>query len=224
MTSRKEDGYNKLLPSRIRDIMSKYKIKQKDLAEKTGISRQSIGYYADGSNVPDAEKLALIAKALNVSADYLLGLSDNETPINNFSLVTCADAINLINAILAIPEIEISVNKRSYEEPDTPTDVTLTFLNDIIVNYYHRKILLDDLVESMPESSKKLGAEMRDHALNDLLNEAKKQSFETLRKDLEDKRTKEYIESRTIPMGEGILLDIGDGPFSPPDGGHYGKS
>lgn len=224
MTLKRSDAFDEVFPHRLREVISKKKITQKAVADSIGVGRATIGNYCDGSRTPDAITVGKLAKSLNVSADYLLGLSDEETPINNFSLVTCADVINLINAILAVPETEINVNKRSYEEPDTPTDVTLTFLSDIIVNYYHHKAMLDELVESMPEASKKFGAEMRDRALNDLLNEAKKKSLEDLRLDLEDKRIKEYIDARTIPLGEGIGLDIGDEPFSPPKGGHNGQS
>lgn len=46
------------------------------LAERIGITRQAIGQYMDGKSIPTSDKLAKIAKALDVSCDYLLGLSD----------------------------------------------------------------------------------------------------------------------------------------------------
>lgn len=46
---------------------------QKDLAEKSGISRVMIGKYKRGKAVPSIEAAKKIAKALDVSLDYLAG-------------------------------------------------------------------------------------------------------------------------------------------------------
>lgn len=45
----------------------------KDLAEKSGISRVMIGKYERGEAVPSIEAAKKIAKALDVSLDYLAG-------------------------------------------------------------------------------------------------------------------------------------------------------
>ena len=47
-----------------------------EFAECLGISRQTVGFYLNGERVPDAENIKLIAEKCNVSADWLLGLSD----------------------------------------------------------------------------------------------------------------------------------------------------
>ena len=47
-----------------------------EFADMIGISRQTIGFYLNGDRIPDAEMLLKICTALNVSSDYLLGLSD----------------------------------------------------------------------------------------------------------------------------------------------------
>ena len=54
---------------------------QTTLAEKitsqyVTIQRQTISLYMNGQSKPDTERLAAIARVLNVSADWLLGLSD----------------------------------------------------------------------------------------------------------------------------------------------------
>ena len=51
-------------------------VTQQALGDSIGKTRQAIGYYVDGSSSPDWETLATIAATLDVSADYLLGLSD----------------------------------------------------------------------------------------------------------------------------------------------------
>ncbi|MEF2838612.1 MAG: helix-turn-helix transcriptional regulator [Oscillospiraceae bacterium] len=48
-----------------------------DFADKLGLSRQTVGFYLSGKRIPDSETLAQICERCNVSADYLLGLSDD---------------------------------------------------------------------------------------------------------------------------------------------------
>jgi len=66
---------------RLGDIMQNNGITRGALKNKTGISLQSIGNYLNDKRKPDCEMVTEIAKALDVSADYLLGLSD--TPLRN---------------------------------------------------------------------------------------------------------------------------------------------
>lgn len=50
-----------------------------EFADFLGISRQSVGFYINGDRVPDALTLTKIAEKCDVSADWLLGLSDFPT-------------------------------------------------------------------------------------------------------------------------------------------------
>lgn len=61
---------------RLKEAMNIRGINQRQLAEKIKVTPQSISYYYNGSRLPDANVLRDIAKALEVSADYLLGMSD----------------------------------------------------------------------------------------------------------------------------------------------------
>ena len=49
---------------------------QEEFAKKIGMSRPVIGFYENGDRVPDILTLRKIAEMYNVSADWLLGLSD----------------------------------------------------------------------------------------------------------------------------------------------------
>lgn len=51
-------------------------VKQTDLAQAAGVSKQCISDYKSGKSVPSIETLYLICKFLDVSADYLLGLEN----------------------------------------------------------------------------------------------------------------------------------------------------
>ena len=62
--------------NRLRDLLSERGYTQEDLAEKVGMTRTSISKIVNGSNqFPKGGNLKSICKALNVSADYLLGLT-----------------------------------------------------------------------------------------------------------------------------------------------------
>ena len=56
--------------------------KQPDLAELLGLSVPQISEMERGKKGTTMEKLALICLHYHVSADYLLGLTDNPEPVN----------------------------------------------------------------------------------------------------------------------------------------------
>lgn len=53
---------------------------QTETAKEMGISRSALSYYEAGERTPDINVLCTIAKYYNVTADYLLGLSDIPKP------------------------------------------------------------------------------------------------------------------------------------------------
>lgn len=70
---------NDIFASQLRKTMEEKKETQTSLAEKTGLQRQTISLYVNGQSKPDTARLTLIAKALDVSADWLLGLTNIQT-------------------------------------------------------------------------------------------------------------------------------------------------
>lgn len=69
-------GYDSPFAIRLCDLMARYNTKQIELAELLGITRQSIGQYADGTSLPPVDKIIELANYYNVSTDYILGLTD----------------------------------------------------------------------------------------------------------------------------------------------------
>lgn len=53
---------------------------QGEFADFLGISRPTVGFYENGTRIPDALVLRQIAEKCNVSSDWLLGLSHVRTP------------------------------------------------------------------------------------------------------------------------------------------------
>ena len=70
------DCFTSVFASRLRSRMEEQKESQTSLAKIVGVQRQTISLYATGQHNPNAYVLAKIARALNVSSDWLLGLSD----------------------------------------------------------------------------------------------------------------------------------------------------
>lgn len=75
-----DSKFNSAFATRLRELLEERKITQDTVSKMIGITRQSVNFYTTGVSTPTFDKLALLAKALNVSADYLLGLSDIKNP------------------------------------------------------------------------------------------------------------------------------------------------
>ena len=71
------DNVTKVFSKRLKQLRGNKS--QDDVAKDIGISRGALSYYEKGERNPDINILSSIAKYYNVSADYLLGLSDTPT-------------------------------------------------------------------------------------------------------------------------------------------------
>lgn len=69
----------KPFPENLSSLMTSHKITQETLASAIGVKRQTISLYKTGQSTPDIEQLAKIAQYFNVSADWLLGLSNAQS-------------------------------------------------------------------------------------------------------------------------------------------------
>ena len=68
---------------RLKEIRQKRGITQDALAKRVSISPSSISLYERGIREPSLNMLISIAKELDVSTDYLLGLTNNEYHISS---------------------------------------------------------------------------------------------------------------------------------------------
>ena len=62
---------------RLRQICEQRKFTQKQFAEKIGSTEHGIQRYENGEREPSASIIIMLADFFNVSADYLLGRTDN---------------------------------------------------------------------------------------------------------------------------------------------------
>ena len=70
--------YN-ILSKRLKELLEKNNMSQRELAEKTDITEVTISRYVSAQRIPKATEILKIADALNCSCDYLLGFQ-NELP------------------------------------------------------------------------------------------------------------------------------------------------
>jgi transcriptional regulator with XRE-family HTH domain len=65
----------KMVGMRINSALARSGMLQKDLAKVLGVTDNTISYYCNGARSPQLEQLPTIAKALNTTVDYLLGIT-----------------------------------------------------------------------------------------------------------------------------------------------------
>lgn len=75
-----ETDYMLIFRMRLRELLDEKKWSQKELAEKCGTTAATISRWLKGTNVADVQGVIGIAKAFNVTTDYLLGISSNRSP------------------------------------------------------------------------------------------------------------------------------------------------
>jgi len=71
---------------RLKQAREKIGLTQESLAEAVNISVRNITRYENGESQPTADTLASIARALGVSVDYLVNLSDSPSPLTDLTI------------------------------------------------------------------------------------------------------------------------------------------
>lgn len=71
-----ENNRNSQFPTRLRELREGKGIPQITLSQVLGVSKSTVGLWENGDTLPDAKMVHDLAIYFDVSADYLLGLSD----------------------------------------------------------------------------------------------------------------------------------------------------
>jgi len=66
-----------LFSQRLRGIRKAKDLSQKEFADLLGINPVTLSHYENEKREPDLDRLATLCQKLSVSADYLIGLTDN---------------------------------------------------------------------------------------------------------------------------------------------------
>jgi len=119
-----------VFPTRLRELMdSPPKTSQETLANALGITRQAVSNYKSGQSSPDWKTIASIAKYFNVSADYLLGLSDTKS---------------------IVPDLQSAVNYTGLSEKAVEAlafTMTPKYRDSVFVDMMHRVPAFDLFIE-----------------------------------------------------------------------------
>lgn len=97
--------FNSKFPERLKDIRNKMGMAQKQFSKYVGLSYGTIQNYEYGLTKPSCENLCILCNALNVSADYLLGLvetSSNEKSdiaYKNETIFSICDAFHVFECL-----------------------------------------------------------------------------------------------------------------------------
>lgn len=83
----------RIFPTRLRELMQECKTTQRELARAIGMRPQTVSLYATGQSNPDIDGLKKIAEFFDVSADWLLGLSDKRS--SDIDIRKIADILGL---------------------------------------------------------------------------------------------------------------------------------
>lgn len=78
---------NELFAQRIKSLRLDKGYSQKKLGDLVGVSKVSIFNYENGLQLPSVDILVLLAKALNCSVDYLLGINSDSEEDNIHSFI-----------------------------------------------------------------------------------------------------------------------------------------
>lgn len=82
-----KDLTKKKIGTILNELLAERGILQKELAEHIGVTANTVSYYLSGDRCPDIDKIIEIAKYLNVSTDYLLGITDIKSPDTELTAV-----------------------------------------------------------------------------------------------------------------------------------------
>ena len=75
-----QDNFKELFGKRFRQALIERNFKHIEFAEQTGISAKQISMYSTGNALPTVYGLRLIVDALDISSDFLLGVTNEIIP------------------------------------------------------------------------------------------------------------------------------------------------
>lgn len=91
----------------IKKIRLKRKITQVDLARQINVKQETISAYESNKAQPSCEVLVKIAEYLNTSTDYLLGRTEDDSPLSGYNIKNMnPKTYKMINSFLMLKEKE----------------------------------------------------------------------------------------------------------------------
>lgn len=146
----------KVFSKRLAALMKERNITQEELAHELGIKRQTVSLYKNGQSTPDAAQLKNIATFFDVSADWLLGLTNTRS--QDIDIRRICEKIGLKEQVI----IQL---QRIYEgrghEPETIEGINSILSNSIF------QLLARDYIR-LKHFTEKVNAEYKEHSFGEL--------------------------------------------------------
>ncbi len=108
---------------------------QEKFADKIGIDRSTYNGYVNGNSIP-SDILIKMSKLLNVSTDYILGLSDCRSVDNDYISKETGLSDDAINKL-----IEHKKNTRKRKQDDDVSKLTLSGINKLLEHSFGSSVL-----------------------------------------------------------------------------------
>lgn len=96
-----------IIGERIRELRMEKGYSLTQLGMKVNLGKSTLAGYEQGHRFPAIDKLDIIAKVLNTSTDYLLGLTDNKKPKDIRDILENNDELFYNGNLLSTDQIEI---------------------------------------------------------------------------------------------------------------------
>ena len=126
---------NGIIGQRINEALAFRNVKQKELAKELGVKDNVVSYWCSGTRTPNVQQIMQISKILNVSADYLTGISEAKT--NNIELKAICDYTGLTEDV-----IENFHAMLVEEDEENENIIDSKFINDFLSSTLFCKMIL----------------------------------------------------------------------------------
>lgn len=101
-----------MIGNRIKELRGKAKESQQKLADFLGTSQRTISHWEVNRTIPDAIALSKIADRYETTTDYLIGRTDDPSPLNPSSLTITDLAAHSDDPNLTRKDVEAIVSKQ----------------------------------------------------------------------------------------------------------------
>lgn len=119
-----------MINERLKKLRKEKNLLQKDVAKYLNISTSAYGYYEQGKRDPDTETIKKLADFFDISADYLLGRTDNKKNYTDSDV-----SVNENNAKYnTFMEVEEKIQKKLLKEG-------IVIKDEFISEYIFKKVL-----------------------------------------------------------------------------------
>ncbi len=132
---------------RMKEARQKADISQAELSRRTGIAPATLSSYESAENPknPTIDKVILIAKALNVSIDWLCGLEEKSKDYKNNKEINFDEVMKAIILLSGLKKTSFDFCEGGMDYPES---FDINFYDSIIINFCIEYQKIKDFIEN----------------------------------------------------------------------------